>query len=124
MKAISTNESRGKSMAALELVAEKPPLTKDGDGVFRVGGTRVRLETIINAFESGSLPEEILYKYPSLNLTDIYAVITYYLQHREDINAYLMERRRLQDETEQDIEERFPSGGIRERLLARRKANA
>ena len=54
----------------------------------------VRLATIIgNAFNSGSTAEEILLKYPSLNLTDIYAVITYYLWSREEVDAYLEERR-------------------------------
>lgn len=47
------------TMASLVLVAEKPPIKLDGDDVFRVGGTRVRLETVIAAFENGSTPEEI-----------------------------------------------------------------
>ncbi len=111
-------------MATLELVTQKPPLTRDKDGVFRVGGTRVRLDTVIGAFENGCLPEEILFKYPSLNLTDIYAVIAYYMQNREEVEAYLMERRLLTEEAEREIEVRFPSAGIRERLLARRTAKA
>ena len=39
-------------------VAQPPPIQADDDGVLRVGGTRVRLETIINAFKSGSAAEE------------------------------------------------------------------
>ena len=58
------------------LVAQPPPVEMDEDGVIRVAGTRVRLETVIDAFNNGCTPEEILLKYPSLNLTDIYAVIT------------------------------------------------
>jgi hypothetical protein len=85
-----------------------------------VGGTRVRLETIINAFKNGSTAEEILLKYPSLNLTDIYAVITYYLWSRKEVEAYLEERHRLAEAVHQENETRFPSAGIRERLLARR----
>ncbi len=108
-------------MASLEaLVAEKPPLQKDEDGVFRVGGTRVRLDTVVTAFQNGCTAEEILLKYPSLHLPDIYSVLAYYLQHREDVEAYLAERRRLQEQTEREIEQRFPSAGVRERLLARR----
>ena len=107
-------------MAALELMAEKPPILKDEDGMFRVGGTRVRLDTVIGAFQNGCTPEEILFKYPSLNLTDIYAVITYYLQHSKEVDEYLTERRIVIEEAEREIEERFPSAGVRERLLARR----
>jgi hypothetical protein len=54
-----------------------PPLQKDRDDVFRVGGTRVRLETVVTAFQYGCTAEEILLKCPSLSLADIYAVITY-----------------------------------------------
>ena len=104
----------------VSFVAQPPPIQADDDGILRVGGTRVRLETIINAFKSGNTAEEILLKYPSLNLTDIYAVITYYLWSRAEVEAYLEERRRLEEAVRQENETRFPSAGIRERLLARR----
>ena len=35
------------------LVAEPAPLQADEDGVWRVGGTRVRLETVVDAFNNG-----------------------------------------------------------------------
>jgi len=61
----------------IPFVAQPPPIQEDDAGVLRVGGTCVRLETIINAFNNGSTAEEILLKHPSLNLTDIYVVIRY-----------------------------------------------
>jgi uncharacterized protein (DUF433 family) len=110
-------------MALLEkLIAQPPPLRLSEGGVLRVGKTRVRLDTVIEAFRNGSTPEEIVYKYPSLNLTDVYAVITYYLWHRDEVNQYLNEQRRLNEEAKAENEKRFPSAGIRERLLARRAA--
>ena len=109
-------------MTHLELLAEKPPLLQDEDGVIRVGGTRVRLDTVIGAFQNGCTPEAIQDKYSSLAITDIYAVITYYLRHREEIETYLAERRLQIEEAEREIEARFPSAGVRERLLARRTA--
>lgn len=57
------------------LVAQVAPLQMDENGVLRLAGTRVRLETVIGAFNQGYAAEEILLKYPSLNLTDIYAAI-------------------------------------------------
>ena len=102
------------------LVAEPVPLKADQDGVLRVGGTRVTLDTIIGAFANGCSPEEILLKYPSLRLTDIYAVITYYLWHRAAVDAYLEERRRAGEESRLEADSRFPREGLRERLLARR----
>ena len=41
------------------LEPETPPIEKDRDGVFRVGGTRVQLETVISTFQMGCTPEEI-----------------------------------------------------------------
>ena len=85
-----------------------------------MGGTRVRLETIVNAFKSGSAAEEILLKYPSLNLTDIYAAITYYLWSREEVDASMEERRRVEETGRRQNETRFPPAGVPERLMARR----
>jgi hypothetical protein len=55
-------------------------------------------------------------------LTDIYAVITYYLWNRQEVEEYLAERQQVIEESHREIEERFPSQGVRERLLARRDA--
>lgn len=110
-------------MASLDTpLMQKLPLMLDPEGVMRVGGTRVRLETVIGAFLQGCTAEEILVKYPVLELADIYAVIAYYLQQREAVDAYLDARRRQSEETERELEARFPSAGVRERLLVRRKA--
>jgi uncharacterized protein (DUF433 family) len=104
----------------LELVAEPAPFQQDEDGVLRVGGTRVTLDSVISAFKNGSAAEEILLKYPSLSLTDIYATITYYLWRRASVEEYLESRRQVIVETRRDVEARFSPVGIRARLLARR----
>jgi uncharacterized protein (DUF433 family) len=110
-------------MTVLEkLVAAPPPLRMDEGGVIRMSGTRVRLDTVITAFQAGCSAEEILLKYPSLNLTDIYSAIAYYLWHREEIDAYLEERRRIAVQVREENEKRFPQAGVRERLLARRSS--
>ena len=75
--------------AGLVIAAEPIPLEADVDGVVRVGGTRVTLDTVVIAFMEGATAEEILYQYPSLNLADVYAVIAYYLQRRSEVEAYL-----------------------------------
>ena len=107
-------------MTTLDVVAEKPPIKMDKDGVFRVGGTRVRLETVITAFQMGRTPDQIFDSYPAITLSDIYAVISYYLQHKEDVDPYLARRKMEQDESERRIRARFPSDGIMDKLLARR----
>ena len=105
---------------AMTWTVRPAPLEADRDGVVRVGGTRVTLDTVIAAFRDGATPEEIVHQYPSLDLTDVYAVISYYLQQQPQADAYLRRRRRLADQVREQNEARFNPHGIRERLLARR----
>ncbi|PZO58327.1 MAG: hypothetical protein DCF15_05685, partial [Phormidesmis priestleyi] len=58
--------------------------------------------------------------YPSLELSDIYLVIGYYLRHQDEVNTYLAGRQRQSEAIQQEAEQRFNPVGIRERLLARR----
>ena len=102
-----------------DTTAEPIPLATDADGVIRVAGTRVPLETVINVYDTGATPEEIAQDFPVLRLDDVYAVITYYLRHRDEVAAYLQERRALAEEVRAEVERRFPQTGLRERLLAR-----
>lgn len=52
-----------------------PPLKEDADGVLRVAGTRVSLDSIVNAFDTGATAEEIAYRYPALEIASVYEVI-------------------------------------------------
>jgi uncharacterized protein (DUF433 family) len=104
----------------LVIATEPIPLETDADGVVRVGGTRVTLDTIVTAFKDGATAEEIVIQYPSLNLPDVYFVIGYYLQRRAEVEAYLQQRQQLADEARQQNEARFDPRGIRDRLMARR----
>jgi uncharacterized protein (DUF433 family) len=104
---------------ALPLTADPPPLTTGDDGVVRVGGTRVTLDTVVEAFREGLTPEEIQQQYPSLELAHVYAAVTYYLRHRSEVEEYLRDRARHREAVRQEAEGRFDPSGIRERLLAR-----
>jgi uncharacterized protein (DUF433 family) len=102
------------------LSAVSPPLTiVDGD-TLRVGNTRIPLERVIYAFNHGCAPEEIVHKYPTLDLADVYAVIAYYLRHREAVDEYVREREVEADEIERQIRAESHDDGLRERLLTRR----
>src|SRR2546427_6778099 len=104
---------------SLEISNDPAPLVTDGDGVVRVGGTRVRLDTVVYAFNQGASAEEILQQYPSLALSDIYGTISYYLQHRSSVDAYLQQRQQEHDRVRQLNESRSDPAGLRERLLKR-----
>ena len=104
---------------SLTIDAEPAPLQTDADGVVRVGGTRVTLDTIVTAFQQGGTAEEIAQQYPSVQLSDIYAAIAYYLRHRGEVEAYLEEGNRQGDALRQQHEIKYDRQGIRERLLAK-----
>lgn len=102
-------------------VAPEPvPLKTDADGVVRVGGSRVTLDTLVAAFRTGDSPEEIHEQYPTVDLADIYAVLTYYLRHTRDVDGYLDARDRASLTVRTANEDRYPPEDIRARLLARR----
>lgn len=47
------------------------------------------LESVVQAFQDGSTPEEICLEYPSLDLVRVYSVLAYYLLRRDSIDTYL-----------------------------------
>lgn len=99
---------------------ESAPLEAAEDGVVRVRGTRVTLDTVVAAFEEGATAEEIVEQYPTLRLADAYAAISYYLRHRPEVETYLAQRRDHSNEVRQENATRFDAAGVRSRLLARR----
>lgn len=108
---------------SLTITAEPVPLTVNTDGVVLVSGTRVPLDTVVAEFKQGATAEEIAEQYSSLKLADIYAVISYYLRHQSDVEAYLQQQQQRAQEVRVENERQFPSHGLRDRLLARRQAN-
>jgi len=100
---------------------EAMPLVTTVDGVIRVGGTRVTLDTLLAAFNEGATAEEIVQQYPSLSLADVYHAIGYCLRHSTELEPYLESRRRAILETRVSNESAWPPAGIRHRLLSRRK---
>lgn len=110
-------------MMSIEITADPVPFSEDLDGFIRIGGTRVPLETVLDAFSNGSTPEEILQQYPSLALADIYSVIGYSLRRRQEIERYMERVRIRSDLVRKENERRFDPNGIRDRLMARRNRN-
>jgi hypothetical protein len=82
-------------------------------------GTRVPLETVVRALQQGATPEEIVQDFPTLLLADVYAVLAYYLSHREAVDGHPAERMAVSDATRRTHEAQFDPVGIRARLLAR-----
>jgi uncharacterized protein (DUF433 family) len=104
---------------SLMVSPEPVPLEADRDGVMRVGGTRVTLDTVVAVFSEGATAEEIVQQYTSLRLADVYAVIGYYLRHQKEVDDYLRQRQQQAAEVRRSNEARFDPAGVRDRLLAR-----
>ena len=110
-------------MALLEsYVAEPPPLDETEQGAVRVRGTRVSLDSVISAYNSGATPEDIVRSFTTLKLRDVYAIITYYLDHRDVVEAYITRREAEAAEIRKEIEASQPSGQSLQAKLAARKA--
>lgn len=114
-------EGSGGPLMNMPIQALAVPLFDDGQGGLRVTGTRVLLERIVHAFEDGATPEAIVQSYDTLPLADVYAVLTWYLRHKAEVEDYL--RRRAGDAAviRQGIEAKQPDRAeLRARLKARR----
>ena len=109
-------------MTTLE-TTQTVPLTLTEDGTIRITGSRVSLDSIVHHFKLGATAEQIAHKFPSLQLADIYAAITYYLNHREAVEEYLRQQEAagdaLQERIEADPQYQTTLAEMRERLLSR-----
>ncbi len=96
------------------------PLYDDGQGGLRVTGTRVQLERIVHAFNTGDTPETIVQNHDTLNLPGVYAVLAWYLQNQAEVDAYLRGRAEKAEEFRREIEGKQPDrASLKARLLAR-----
>jgi uncharacterized protein (DUF433 family) len=104
---------------------QAPSLGKDGGDTIRIGATRVTLDSVVAAFRQGATPEEIMLRFDVLPLAQVYEAISYYLNHREETDAYLEKQREKGEAMRQEAERRGMTPG--KELLARlrrRKENA
>jgi uncharacterized protein (DUF433 family) len=59
------------------------------DGGYYFAASRVSLGSVVYEFLRGESPEGIVQSFPSLSLTQVYGGITFYLEHRSEIDAHL-----------------------------------
>jgi uncharacterized protein (DUF433 family) len=108
----------------LKVHDEKIPLSTDEDGVVRVAGTRVTLGCVVEMFDDGASPEQIADEYDALELDDVYAVITYYLRHQQEVQRLLLMEQKEAALAHKRVPKRFPKK-LRDKLLkAKRERTA
>jgi uncharacterized protein (DUF433 family) len=96
------------------------PLTRWKDGSIRIGHTRVLLDLVVLAFNEGRTPEEIVTAYPALKLSEVYGSLSYYLENRQEIDAYIAVRGEEAEQLWAKIEADPDQRQIRQKLLSRK----
>jgi uncharacterized protein (DUF433 family) len=100
------------------------PLRLTEDGTIRIADSRVSLDSVVHHYKLGASAEQIAQKFPALDLADVYAAITYYLNHEETIEEYLRQQEatghEVQNWIESDPQYQKASAELRARLLARK----
>ena len=105
----------------MEIHNDPVPLRLDESGAIRVGNTRVLFYLVIEAYNRGDTPEDIVRMFEALPLADAYAVIAYYLRHKDEVETFLDEGEKQATEIRAKIEARqVPRDALREILEARR----
>lgn len=100
------------------------PLRLTEDGSIRIADSRVSLDSVVQHYKLGASAEQIVQKFPALDLGDVYAAITYYLNHEETVEEYLRQQEAkgdgVQKKIESDPQYQKQSAELRARLLARK----
>jgi uncharacterized protein (DUF433 family) len=99
-----------------------PPITRDWMGGARLGETRMMLDYVVWEHRKGLTAEQIVEQFDSVPPADIYALIGYYLRHRETVDAYMQRQDEVAAAVRAWVEARQGPQPTREQLLARRAA--
>jgi|GEM_PF-2618552 uncharacterized protein (DUF433 family) len=100
------------------------PLGEDADGIVRVLGSRVTLDSIVAVFDRGATPEEVIQSFPSLALGDVYSILAWVVARRAEVELYLERRGTEEASAREEVERRSPTAELRARLLARPRSHS
>jgi uncharacterized protein (DUF433 family) len=67
---------------------------KKVDGAYRVGETRVSLDSLVYLFREGMSAESMVESYPALTLEQVHGALAFYLANQKKIDAYLADGQR------------------------------
>jgi len=102
------------------------PLTQTADGTIRVTGSRVSFEAVVYQYDEENSAERIHESFPSLRLADIHAVISYYLNHRDQVDEYVHDQQKRARTVREDIESdpayKARVGELRARIRSRSRS--
>lgn len=95
------------------------PIKQDEQGAIRVSGTKVTLDTILNYYLQGLTPEKLHEGFPTIPLTDMYAIIAYYLANQTELDDYLQDIQNKAKQLQKEIESNYPPKVTKAELLKR-----
>lgn len=104
---------------AFALKPIETPFYEDETGVLRFIRSRVTIDLVIYDYQNGLNADEIALHYPSLNLADIYSVLSYYLSYQKELDDYLTKQEQNSLLKQQEVLKRSSQAHLRERLRAR-----
>lgn len=64
------------------------------EGAYRIGETRVSLDSIVYLFREGMSAESMMESYPSVTLEQVHGALAFYLANQREIDAYLADGQR------------------------------
>ena len=66
-------------------------------GKARIAGHRIRVQDVVLWTEEGRSADEIVSDFPQLSLSDVYAALAFYHDHREEIDKDIRDDREFFD---------------------------
>jgi uncharacterized protein (DUF433 family) len=92
LETTETNQTSSPTELARSVPPPKP-YVEVCQGMYRLAGTRILLDSVVYAFRDGLSPEAIQRDcFSSLTLEQVYGAIAFYLAHQAEIDAYLEAR--------------------------------
>jgi uncharacterized protein (DUF433 family) len=68
------------------------------DGVYRIGTSRVSLDSLVYLFREGMSAESMVESYPSLTLEQVHGALAFYLGNQAEIDRYLLDGLRIAEQ--------------------------
>ena len=64
------------------------------EGAYRVGDTRVSLDSLVYLFREGMSAESMVESYPALTLEQVHGALAFYLANQSEVDTYLADGQR------------------------------
>lgn len=90
-------------------------------GSWRIAGTRVSLDSVVQAYWEGQSPEAIAEAFPTLTAEYVYGTIAFYLRHRKEVDRFLSDQAQRWEQLRQSSQTQH--GPLLDRLRASRHLN-